>query len=283
MSKTHYVFVYGTLRKGETNHFLLERAEYVAEQCWTYGKMYDTSYGYPAITQSNTNLIYGELYCVSDEELTHLDVLEDYKENGTNNLYNRIKQTIHTDTKTFDAYVYISNDEKLLQSAISTGDWKLHRILTEKKRILYFAYGSCMDNQRFIEHGVDHHFKQIKGRGVVNGYTLRFTKHSSDGGRADLVEEGGVVEGKVYELPIEAVTGYLYDREGVNYHTYRPSFITVNIDGENISNVLTFVVIQKKAELAPPKHYKEEILRSARGFLSQEYVKNLEGSISKLQ
>jgi gamma-glutamylcyclotransferase (GGCT)/AIG2-like uncharacterized protein YtfP len=278
----HYVFVYGTLRKGESNHHLLEKAERVAEQCWTYGEMYDTGHGYPAISQSNNSLIYGELYCVSDEELKHLDVLEDYVEGGTDNLYNRNKQTIHTDTRTMEAFVYIANDYQLLQTPITSGDWKLYRILNKKDHILYFAYGSCMDDYRFIEHGVDHYFKKVIGRGIVNGYSLRFTKHSSDGGRADMVEDRGVVEGKLYELPIKAVTDYLYNREGVSHHTYRPTFLTLEVNGRKVSNVLTFVVKEKKEELAPPRHYEDEIVRGATGFLSDEYVQSIVDSIKRL-
>ncbi|WP_456275103.1 gamma-glutamylcyclotransferase [Bacillus sp. AK128] len=272
MTQSHFVFVYGTLRIGETNHYLLERSSLVAEQCWTFGEMFDSGFGYPAIRKSTTSLIYGELYSVNDEELKQLDELEDYIEGGTDNLYNRISQTIHTDTKTIQAFIYVANDIRLLQEPITHGDWKRYRLLNHEESILYFAYGSCMDDQRFIEHGVEHYFKKVKGRGVLAGYSLRFTKHSNDGGRADLVEEGGVVEGKVYEIPIEAIFNYLFDREGVNFQTYRPTFVTIETDGNILQNVLTFVVVQKKAELAPPLHYEKEIIRGANGLLSEEYV-----------
>ncbi|MBM7662123.1 gamma-glutamylcyclotransferase (GGCT)/AIG2-like uncharacterized protein YtfP [Bacillus mesophilus] len=282
MIHTHYVFVYGTLRKGESNHHLLEKAELVAEQCWTYAEMFDTKYGYPAISQSNNSFIYGELYAVTDEELKHLDVLEGYEEGDVDNLYNRITQIIHTDTRSLDAFVYIANNSGLLQTPIASGDWKLYRTLSQDDQILYFAYGSCMDDHRFNEHRVQHYFEKVIGRGILKGYTLRFTKHSSDGGRADLVEDGGVVEGKLYEIPVEAVTDYLFDREGVSYQTYRPTFITVEVNGREVSNVLTFVVIEKKEELAPPKHYEDEIFRGAKGFLSDEYVESIVTSIRKL-
>jgi gamma-glutamylcyclotransferase (GGCT)/AIG2-like uncharacterized protein YtfP len=283
MKRDLYVFVYGTLRKGERNHRLLEQADWIAEQCWTHGEMFNTGYGYPAIKQSNTEKVYGELYAINADELKRLDLLEGYIGGRNDNLYDRIKQPIHTDTGTVEASVYVASNESLVNTPISSGDWRVDRFVKEQDTVLYFAYGSCMDDQRFIKHGVEHYFKQIKGRGVLEGYSLRFTKHSSDGGRADIVEEGGVVEGKVYELPVEAVTSYLYEREGVNYQTYRPTLVTVKLGHQVVSNVLTFVVVQKEAEIAPPQHYEEEIIRGATGCLSDEYVSQLIASMNKLK
>jgi gamma-glutamylcyclotransferase (GGCT)/AIG2-like uncharacterized protein YtfP len=85
----HYVFVYGTLRRHERNFCLLNNAELVAAQAWTNGQLYDTGFGYPAIQESRTGVVYGELYLISEEQLRRLDELEGYSENSRNNLYNR--------------------------------------------------------------------------------------------------------------------------------------------------------------------------------------------------
>jgi gamma-glutamylcyclotransferase (GGCT)/AIG2-like uncharacterized protein YtfP/cation transport regulator ChaC len=282
MKRNLYVFVYGTLRQGEGNHHLLLGADLIAEQSWTYGKMYDTGNGYPAIKQFNSQKVYGEIFAINENELRRLDELEGFDEGRRDNLYDRVIQKIYTDTGEIEAFVYVASHDRLLATSISSGDWKVYQLL-KNETILYFAYGSCMDNERFIQHGVDHYFIQIKGCGVLGGYTLRFTKRSSDGGRADIVEEGGRVEGKVYELPIEAVTTYLYNREGVGYGTYRPTLVTINVNGETISNVLTFVVIKKEKEIAPPSHYEKEIIRGASGYLSNEYVNQLIIHMNKLK
>ncbi len=71
----HKVFVYGTLRKGERNDYLLKNATCIKEHCWTFGELYDTGYCYPAIKLSNEARVYGELYEVSDSELIELDQL----------------------------------------------------------------------------------------------------------------------------------------------------------------------------------------------------------------
>ncbi|WP_331713711.1 gamma-glutamylcyclotransferase family protein [Lentibacillus sp. JNUCC-1] len=95
---------------------------------------------------------------------------------------------------------------------IKGGDWKVHHLIKQPS-FLYFAYGSCMDDARFKAQQADQFFTDVLGQGVLKGYTLRFTRKQHDGGRADIVEEGGVVEGKVYRVTPE-VLPYLYKREG---------------------------------------------------------------------
>lgn len=126
------VFVYGTLRKGEVNAHLLKNATCLEESCWTYGLMYDSGEGYPALIPSRTYRAVGELYEVTEDELKLLDELEDYEEGGTNNLYDRVEQEIFTDEGSIIAYVYISNDDRLLVKEIPSGDWKEYRLLSER-------------------------------------------------------------------------------------------------------------------------------------------------------
>ncbi|WP_462411629.1 gamma-glutamylcyclotransferase family protein [Neobacillus sp. Marseille-QA0830] len=125
----HKVFVYGTLRKGGSNDRFLKHAICLAEQCWTNGVMYDSSYGYPAVEQGPSTRVYGELYEVTDSELARLDWLEDYTEGRSDNLYERIQQTINTDQGPIAAYIYIANQPDLLKYKIPYGDWKGYRLL----------------------------------------------------------------------------------------------------------------------------------------------------------
>ncbi|MGY3717791.1 gamma-glutamylcyclotransferase [Sutcliffiella cohnii] len=272
MESTHIVFVYGTLRKNERNHRLLEGSRLIAEQAWTTGVMYDTGLHYPALQKSSTGRVYGELYEVNDHTLSSLDRLEGYQAHRSDNLYDRVSQSINTDKGTYEAYVYIMVNNNMLQRKIHGGDWKVYQ-LEKKPKFYYFAYGSCMDNERFQLANVDHHFQKVTGKGTLPGYSLRFTWRSLDGGRADIVEEDGVVEGKVYELASDALP-YLYDREGVDASCYRPAVIEVEME-EEVLEVLTFIVVHKKDESAPPAHYLKEIIRGGSGFLSNEYLTEL--------
>lgn len=278
------VFVYGTLRKGEVNHRFLENKACIAEQSWTTGLLYDTGCGYPAMKRSPHSRIYGELYSITVDDLKRLDQLEDYKEGGSNNLYDRIEQTVFTDKGAFIAYVYVANNENLLKRIIKNGDWKEHVLLTKANdSLLYFAYGSCMDDKRFREHGVAHYFDNMLGTGVLKNYTLRFTRRSADDGlgRSDIVEEGGRVEGKVYKIPVKVLKDYLYGREGAP-NAYRPAFVTIELNGEKVQ-ALTFVVNDKKPEMAPPDWYEEEIIRGAKGFLSADYIAKIQNHIDFLK
>nr|WP_263327450.1 gamma-glutamylcyclotransferase family protein [Neobacillus sp. Marseille-Q6967] len=280
--ENHYVFVYGTLRKHEPNHFLLKDAALVAEQAWTDGSLYDTGLGYPAVKESETDIVYGELYLVNEEQLQSLDELEDFHEGGPDNLYDRKKQIIYYDKGQTEGFIYLitNQNENLLKKKINLGDWKEPRIHNQNT-ILYFAYGSCMDDARFKLANVDHYFKKVTGRGILDGYTLRYSVTLPDGGRADIVEEGGTVEGIVYEIPVECLT-YLYKREGVETRMYRPAFIDLLIDGSLVKDVLTFIVVNKQPETAPPSHYSDEIIRGASGILSDSYINQLTNHIKIL-
>ena len=268
------VFVYGTLRQHENNHYLLKDARCVSRQCWTYGSLYDTGCGYPAMVAGTSERVYGEVFEVTPEQLKRLDVLEGYEGQGKNNLYDRITQEVHTDFGTIEALVYVFHDENVSEfDAIKFGDWKCHRYL-QQDEFLYFAYGSCLDDERFQLAGVKHQFERVLGCGVANGYSLAYTRKAHDGGRADLIETDDYAEGKVYYITRDTLP-YLFRREGVTAAIYRPAFIDVTFDGNTYKNVLTFLVVDKTEEVAPPDHYAEEILRGAEGFVSDSYYQKL--------
>ncbi|MBB6452679.1 gamma-glutamylcyclotransferase (GGCT)/AIG2-like uncharacterized protein YtfP [Salirhabdus euzebyi] len=278
MSPTWKVFVYGTLRKNESNAHYVEDALCIAKQAWTYGKLFDTDLGYPAMITSNKEKVYGEVYEVDANQLEKLDWLEGYKGDGERNDYERITQTIYTDNDNYEALVYIYEPKKVRTKVeISFGDWKCYRLLNQDTH-LYFAYGSCMDTERFKIAGVDHLFHNLKGCGILKGYALEYRRKSHDGGRADIVESINKVEGKVYEVDSKAVR-YLFRREGVDAGIYRPAFIEVEMDGKVYEDVLTFIVINKDEEVAPPEHYATEILRGAKGIVSEAYYDSLKSNL----
>jgi len=121
------IFVYGTLREGEENHYLLKEAKCLVCNCWTSGNLYDTGQGYPAMVTGQTGRVYGELYEISEEQLAQLDWLESYEGDGENNDYDRTLQTIHAGHETIGAYVYVyAPDQVTCMEKIETGGWK-HR------------------------------------------------------------------------------------------------------------------------------------------------------------
>lgn len=290
------VFVYGTLRRHEANARLLATATRIAEQAWVYGTLYDTGNGYPALVpsppDSNRNAkVYGELYRVTTDQLGLLDELEDYREGREDNLYERIVETVYTDDGVYEAYTYVFLPERAAGlQPIPWGDWKCHVHLPHPHHLhgrsswYYFAYGSCMDTARFVAHGVADLFQDVVGRGVLKGYQLAFSHRSMvDGlGRADVVERGGVVEGKVYRIGPVALD-YLFVREGVAQRIYRPAFVDVEVEGRLLEDVLTFVVVNKLEETPPSDEYAEELLRGARTVVSNGYYQHLLERIGRLK
>ncbi|PDY91377.1 branched-chain alpha-keto acid dehydrogenase [Bacillus anthracis] len=119
----HYVFVYGTLRKEQTNAHYMQGAICIADKAWTYGNLFDTNEGYPAMTYSSEEKVYGEVYEVNDEILHKLDELEEYTGNAETDLYDRITQTVYATDREIEAYVYIAQDKKMILKVIDSGDW----------------------------------------------------------------------------------------------------------------------------------------------------------------
>ncbi|MDI6676232.1 gamma-glutamylcyclotransferase [Bacillus wiedmannii] len=119
----HHVFVYGTLRKEQTNAHYMQGAICIADEAWAYGELFDTNEGYPAMTYSSEEKVYGEVYEVNDEILRKLDELEEYTGNAETDLYDRIKQTVYAADREIEAYVYIAQDKKMILKVIDSGDW----------------------------------------------------------------------------------------------------------------------------------------------------------------
>ncbi|PER49994.1 branched-chain alpha-keto acid dehydrogenase [Bacillus thuringiensis] len=119
----YHVFVYGTLRRGQTNAHYMLGAICIADRAWTYGKLFDTNEGYPAMTYSIEEKVYGEVYVVNDEILCKLDELEEYTGNAETDLYDQITQTVYIADREREAYVYIAQDKKMILKVIDSGDW----------------------------------------------------------------------------------------------------------------------------------------------------------------
>lgn len=109
----HLVFVYGSLRKGEHNHWYLEGSQFIGEfstqPCFA---MYDLG-TYPGIVEGDFS-VRGEVYQVDDDMLHHLDELEEVP-------IEYCRETIETPFG--NAWVYIYQDVANLKELISSGDW----------------------------------------------------------------------------------------------------------------------------------------------------------------
>jgi gamma-glutamylcyclotransferase (GGCT)/AIG2-like uncharacterized protein YtfP len=106
---SHYIFVYGTLKKGGTRHQLVAAAglKFVVDGK-TSGRLYSLpGQDYPAgIFVPGSRYVHGELYKIKDnyihEWLNDLDLEEGVDEG----LYARVLREIEADGKTVNAWVY---------------------------------------------------------------------------------------------------------------------------------------------------------------------------------
>ncbi|TDL34921.1 gamma-glutamylcyclotransferase [Jeotgalibacillus sp. S-D1] len=270
-----YIFVYGTLRKHGRYHSILEPQPLISSQAWTEGTIYDSGKGYPYFVQEERGRVYGEVYEISPALLKKLDHLESYSGDELKDEYQRRSITIHTDhLGKLEVWTYINKKDQVNGLVpLEFGDWIVHQEL-DRKVHTYFAYGSCMDDERFKLAQVDHLFIDRIGGAIVDRLEMNYSLSVHDGGRANIIETGNKGEGVLYRVNEEAVS-YLFNREGVHNGTYRPAFVDVEVNGEKYEKSLTFIVLNPGKECAPPMHYATEIIRGSYGVVSDEYHKKL--------
>ncbi len=120
--RKNLVAVYGTLRKGMSNHsYHLSNAELVGEfETEPIYDMYSVHDMYPALKENGGTSIKCEVYKVNDEELESIDSLEGYYKGGKHNLYDR--KTITTPFG--EAYIYVYSNTITNFQLVRSGDWK---------------------------------------------------------------------------------------------------------------------------------------------------------------
>ncbi len=123
-----YVFVYGTLRSGQPNAYLLKEAKLKLQNAWTYGSLYSTEQYYPILIHSSKDKVYGDVYEVTSTQLGLLDELEGYYGANKSNLYNRYIQSIYTEEEEIMAWVYTihPSNECMKREQIINGDWSTY-------------------------------------------------------------------------------------------------------------------------------------------------------------
>lgn len=123
------IAVYGSLRKGLSNHGIIQEALYIGEfTSEPVFKMYDLG-AYPAITHGGNSSIEFEVYAVNEQELEKVNSLEGFHEDRDDNYYSRaiIKSPFG---KAY--YFFFSETGKLSHNLddggllVESGNWKDH-------------------------------------------------------------------------------------------------------------------------------------------------------------
>ncbi len=111
-----FIFVYGTLRKGASNHFRLEGASYITESVLS-GALYVIDW-YPGMVLGNDvkQTVLGEIYKVSVEML---NLLDDYE--GAEYQRRAVEVIIEGEQKDLFLWEYSRSTEG--KQMIPSGDW----------------------------------------------------------------------------------------------------------------------------------------------------------------
>ncbi|WP_445487128.1 gamma-glutamylcyclotransferase family protein [Niallia sp. 03133] len=125
MKESVNVFVYGSLRKNEQNHYMVQDYTCLATEVWIHGRLFDADLGYPFLIRDKRKKVVGEIYQVPFNKLSKLDAFEDYIPGEKDNLYERVLVDVFGKKKKWSAYVYICNQPQMLVKEIEHGDWSL--------------------------------------------------------------------------------------------------------------------------------------------------------------
>jgi gamma-glutamylcyclotransferase (GGCT)/AIG2-like uncharacterized protein YtfP len=124
------VAVYGTLRRGQRNHFMLDGAEYLGDGILR-GALYDVprtpfrAYAYPALVELPARRVVVEIYRLAgDDMLASLDELErfDSADEAGSQYVRRVLDVVEGPVSSAHAYLYRGSRDELGE-LIEAGDW----------------------------------------------------------------------------------------------------------------------------------------------------------------
>ena len=114
------VAVYGTLKRGLSNHGLLQHASFVGEDCLTCITLYDLG-PYPGARLESSGGIDIEVFSVDKKQLQQLDELEEYLATASDQgMYDR-RQVL---TQFGLAWIYLYNREVDHAKPLRSGAWQ---------------------------------------------------------------------------------------------------------------------------------------------------------------
>lgn len=112
VNQSHLVFVYGSLKKGFSNHSLIANSKFLGstETVGRNYRMFSLSY-FPTVAETDSTdfAVIGELYEVDSNTLRELDLLE-----GNGHLYNRKLVKVYCGLDVVEAWMYLRMPDDII-------------------------------------------------------------------------------------------------------------------------------------------------------------------------
>lgn len=209
--KTTEIFVYGSLRKGGSNHSILASSKFIG-RAKTVQKLIMRARSFPFVSDDQqVSIIHGEVYSVNSSVLRLIDQLESYDVlSPQNSWYEREKILVKMDEgdrlSLRKVEMYFNRKENTAPIVASGDFFNLEDRNPSTEVLHYFAYGSNRNPVRLrTERGIC--FTQ-RCWAKLQDYRLVFNKRSSDGrsSYANIkASKGDFVEGILYEIPLSSI------------------------------------------------------------------------------
>ena len=268
LTASHLVFVYGTLKRGQANHGVLDGADCLGRVRLHGAALFDQgAFPMAVLTPGHPDVIHGELYRADDAGLARLDHLEGYP-----HLYDRQRVCLSNGQQ---AWVYVGRPEQVAGCRpVPYGDWRATPV---------FCYGSNLDPDQLSQRCQD-----WDGAGQVirlDGWTWGINKvadrHDGSGYAGILPSPGSHCLGVVVHLS-DRDRAVLDRREGVAIDHYRHQRLWVNsAEGDRFPALVYVPSPEHIAQgLAADADYARRILSgSAHWGLGSEWLQALEQSL----
>ncbi len=268
------VFVYGTLRSGQVNHFYVSNSIFVGTaKTIEYYCMHANKI--PFVSESQrVSQITGELYMVSESQLSVLDSLEGYRpEYPERSWY--IRKRIDIQLKNGDlrnVYCYF-NESHCHLPIIPTGDYlDRDRFQESDDDFWYFAYGSNMDPTQMVDRKA-YFTRRMKAFLPFYRFELNKIKSIEDRtGYANAVYDqtkrsvGNALKGVLYRVKESGIKQLdKYEGHPKHYFKIRETVIASNAEEYQFSSVINaFVYVCEDVNLLSdglnwPKGYFEHV------------------------
>ncbi|HHX75244.1 MAG TPA: gamma-glutamylcyclotransferase [Firmicutes bacterium] len=255
------IFVYGTLMKGLSNHYLLQEAKFICPATLNGYGLYCVTPDFPGIVPMHGAAVRGEVYEVNNKTLEHLDALE-----AEGALYVRQKaECTLGDGTLIQAYVYVWRGKTSKNDFVPYDFTPWHPgVLNEvetgigKNFFYFFAYGRYCNvrevKKLFSNSGVAAD-PDIIGVGVYRNHKLAFTRKKNNGyGALDLIPaDGDYVLGTIYRIPLDLLP--VFNKKEGHPHCYTRKAIRVICGGKPMMVQAYLVVDKHLEEVAPDQEY----------------------------